>query len=166
MVTPALVLMVIAGVAADSFQVPAQARRLVTEDCGEINMVPGETKVIQDESNPSGNCSPNQRCQWTFNCGPEKSTYLKFRCPYFCLGDSTNCVKDRLILTSRGATERHCGTNSPDGTITSTGFARVTFRANRAVEDTGFRCYVCCFDKPTIVTKPPPTIVTKPPPTI
>ncbi|KAG7160870.1 putative CUB domain-containing protein-like 12 [Homarus americanus] len=101
MVTLALVLMVITGVAADSFQLPAQARALVTEPCGVINMAPGERKAIQDDSNPKANYSPNQRCQWTFKCAPESSTYLEFRCPYFSLEESTSCVNDRLILKSR-----------------------------------------------------------------
>ncbi|XP_018018813.1 tolloid-like protein 2 [Hyalella azteca] len=120
--------------------------RLDTLACGNYTMTEGTRLVIQSPNFPK-NYPVNQRCQWEFSCPVEADNYLDIICPKFALQSSKDCVHDRLIVTSRGQRDVKCGTDSPDGTKTSTGWARFTFFSNAAITNTGFRCYIWCHAK-------------------
>ncbi|KAG7159013.1 putative tolloid-like [Homarus americanus] len=47
---------------------------------------------------------------------------------------------------------RHCGTDSPNGTVTKEGWARFTFSSNGNKVEKGFRCFIWCFPHPTTTT--------------
>ncbi|KAK7073180.1 hypothetical protein SK128_005694 [Halocaridina rubra] len=137
--------------------------RLDTLACGTHTMNPGERVAIQTPNFPS-NYNNDDRCQYEISCNPESSTYLEFVCPSFQLESSTDCVKDRLVLTSRGSKDTKCGSDSPDGTITSTGWTRLTFFSNAQTTSKGFRCYIWCREQTTTTstteTTTPTTTVT------
>ncbi|XP_042875926.1 uncharacterized protein LOC122255722, partial [Penaeus japonicus] len=97
---------------------------------------------------PLQNYNTDDRCQYEISCNPEESTYLEFICPSFELQSSTDCVNDRLVVTYHGSREEKCGTDSPDGTITSDGWTRLTFFSNADTTAPGFRCYIWCRGEP------------------
>ncbi|XP_071534125.1 tumor necrosis factor-inducible gene 6 protein-like [Panulirus ornatus] len=109
---------VVATVVGGSSLVPRP--RLDTLDCGDTTMKPGERVVVQSPNFPQ-NYDVNYRCQYEITCEPMKSTYLEYRCPVFELESSPGCSADRLVVASHGSREVKCGTDSPDGTITSDG---------------------------------------------
>ncbi|KAF2357720.1 CUB domain [Trinorchestia longiramus] len=109
-------------------------------------LVPNQRVIIQSTNFPKAYAN-DERCQWEFSCPEETANYLDVICPKFSLEDSTDCTKDKLIVTSRGERDVKCGTDSPDGTQTSTGWARFTYRTDSSGTDTGFRCYIWCRPK-------------------
>merc|ERR1712179_471172 len=80
---------------------------------------------------------------------PESSTKLEFICPSFDVEDSTDCVWDRLTVTQHGDKNTHCGSDSPDGTLTNDGWARITWFSNSKTTAPGFRCFVWCRQQTT-----------------
>ena len=48
---------------------------------------------------------------------------------------------------------RKCGTDSPNGMKTNTGWARVTFFSNAKTVSKGFRCFIWCHEKTTETTE-------------
>ncbi|XP_045139400.1 integumentary mucin C.1-like, partial [Portunus trituberculatus] len=128
--------------------------------CGIATMNPGERVVIQSPNYPQ-NYDDSDRCQYEITCNEESSTYLEFICPVFELEDSSNCDNDRLIVKYRDEdATRNCGTNSPDGTLTTTGWTRITFATNSATNAKGYRCYIWCRENPTTTTAEPTTTTT------
>ncbi|XP_037793464.1 uncharacterized protein LOC119588918 [Penaeus monodon] len=95
--------------------------RLETLPCGTTTMNPGERVAIQSPNFPQ-NYDTDYRCQYEITCNPMESTYLEFICPTFELESSTDCLNDRLVVTYHGSREEKCGSDSPDGTITSDGW--------------------------------------------
>jgi len=134
--------------------------RLDTLSCGTTTMNPGERVAIQTPNYPQ-NYNTNDRCQYEITCDPEASTYLEFICPTFELESSANCASDRLVVTSRGSKEEKCGTDSPDGTITSTGWTRLTFASNGQTTAKGFRCYIWCREQTTTTSTTEATTTTE-----
>ncbi|XP_071536684.1 tumor necrosis factor-inducible gene 6 protein-like [Panulirus ornatus] len=126
--------------------------------CGLTTMMPGQRVVIQSPNFPREYIT-NYRCQYEITCNTEKSTYLEFRCPRFQLEYSKNCVKDRLIVKSRGSREVKCGKDSPNGIITSTGWTRLTFFSNRKIVARGFRCFIWCRRRTTTTSTTSTTTV-------
>ncbi|CAL4064958.1 unnamed protein product [Meganyctiphanes norvegica] len=121
---------------------------LATLPCGPSTMSAGSRVVVQSPNFPRN--YPNfNRNQWELTCLPRASTSLSFNCPVFELEDSAGCTADRLIVASKGAREQLCGGNSPDGTVTADGWARLTFAANARTNGRGFRCFIWCNDNST-----------------
>lgn len=111
--------------------------------CGTHTLTAGEQVAIQTPNFPQP-YSTDYRCQWELSCPTESDHTLSFNCPTFELESSENCVWDRLIVASRGSRDVKCGSDSPDGTVTSTGWARLTFFSNDFTVDQGFLCYITC----------------------
>merc|ERR1711872_1123405 len=122
--------------------------RLDTLPCDKSTMKPGERVAIQSANFPK-NYDVNDRCQWEISCPNEDSTYLEFICPAFELEDSKDCVWDRLTVAQHGDKNVHCGSDSPDGTITNDGWTRITFFSNAQTTDKGFRCFIWCREQTT-----------------
>merc|ERR1712179_259689 len=80
---------------------------------------------------------------------PESSTKLEFICPSFDVESSTDCVWDRLTVAQHGDNNVHCGSDSPDGTLTNDGWARITWFSNSKTTAPGFRCFVWCRQQTT-----------------
>merc|ERR1712179_745832 len=80
---------------------------------------------------------------------PESSTKLEFICPSFDVEDSTDCVWDRLTVAQHGDNNVHRGSDSPDGTLTNDGWARITWFSNSKTTAPGFRCFVWCRQQTT-----------------
>merc|ERR1712179_574437 len=80
---------------------------------------------------------------------PESSTKLEFICPSFDVESSTDCVWDRLTVAQHGDHGVHCGSDSPDGTLTNDGWARITWFSNSKTTAPGFRCFVWCRQQTT-----------------
>ncbi|XP_042240076.1 deleted in malignant brain tumors 1 protein-like [Homarus americanus] len=116
-----------------------------------ITMAPGTRAIVESPNFPM-NYPTKTRCQWQVTCGPKVSNYLKMNCRMFKLESSTGCLHDRLIVTSKGASKTHCGTDSPNGTVTKEGWARFTFSSNGNKVEKGFRCFIWCFPHPTTTT--------------
>ncbi|ROT84270.1 hypothetical protein C7M84_022537 [Penaeus vannamei] len=133
--------------------------RLDTLPCGTTTMNPGERVAIQSPNFPQ-NYDTDYRCQYEITCNPMESTYLEFICPSFELESSTDCLNDRLVVTYHGSREEKCGTDSPDGTITSDGWTRLTFASNAATTAPGFRCYIWCREQTTTTSTTTSTTTT------
>merc|ERR1712168_458965 len=142
-----LALATVVGVCTGAGLHPLMAR-LDTLPCGKSTMKPGERVAIQSTNFPK-NYPVDERCQWEIQCDPESSTKLEFICPSFDVEDSTDCVWDRLTVTQHGDKNTHCGSDSPDGTLTNDGWARITWFSNSKTTAPGFRCFVWCRQQTT-----------------
>ncbi|KAK7073185.1 hypothetical protein SK128_005699 [Halocaridina rubra] len=145
------------GVSKASLLVPSP--RVDALSCGATTMSPGERVIIQSPNFPS-NYNVDDRCQYELTCTPKESTYLEFICPTFQLESSADCTSDRLVLASKGDRQEKCGSDSPDGTVTADGWARLTFFSNAQTTSKGFRCYVWCREQTTTSTTTTSTTTT------
>merc|ERR1712179_796654 len=142
-----LALATVVGVSNGAGLHPLMAR-LDTLPCGKSTMKPGERVAIQSTNFPK-NYPVDERCQWEIQCDPESSTKLEFICPSFDVESSTDCVWDRLTVAQHGDNNVHCGSDSPDGTLTNDGWARITWFSNSKTTAPGFRCFVWCRQQTT-----------------
>merc|ERR1712002_410913 len=122
--------------------------RLDTLKCGTHTMTPGNRVIVESPNFPK-NYNVNDRCQYEITCNAKESTYLEFICPVFQLESSSNCVHDRLIVASKGSRQTKCGSDSPNGIITSDGWTRLTFFSNAKTTAKGFRCFIWCREQTT-----------------
>ncbi|CAL4078181.1 unnamed protein product, partial [Meganyctiphanes norvegica] len=140
-------------------------RQLETLPCGSVTtMNPGERVAVQSPNFPS-NYPTSSRCQWEITCNTKDTTSLRYICPTFELESSSGCANDKLIVTQQGNRDEKCGTDSPDGTITSTGWTRLTFVSNAQTTAKGFRCFLWCDENPTTTTTTTTTVATTTPTT-
>ncbi|CAL4136591.1 unnamed protein product [Meganyctiphanes norvegica] len=135
-------------------------RQLETLPCDSVTtMNPGERVAVQTPNFPS-NYPTSSRCQWEITCNTKETTTLRYICPAFELESSSGCANDRLIVTQQGNRDELCGTDSPDGTVTSTGWTRLTFVSNAQTTAKGFRCFLWCDENPTTTTATTTTTTT------
>jgi len=135
--------------------------RLDTLPCGTSTMKPGERVIIQSTNFPQ-NYPVDERCQWEISCDPQSSTKLEFICPSFDVENSNNCMWDRLQVTQHGDKHTHCGTDSPDGTMTNDGWTRLTWFSNSKTTAKGFRCFIWCREQTTTPAATTTTLATTP----
>ncbi|KAF2351264.1 CUB domain [Trinorchestia longiramus] len=118
-------------------------RRVPDMPCGSYTLT-NRTRIIIQSPNFPQQYMPNYSCQWEISCPAAEDHYLHFKCPHFTLQSSIGCINDRLTIDSNGETTTRCGTDNPNGTTTSTGWARLSFFSDAFIVAQGFRCYIWC----------------------
>ncbi|KAK7073181.1 hypothetical protein SK128_005695 [Halocaridina rubra] len=147
----ALVAILIVVSSGGTMSLGPKTRRLTTLSCGSHVMNKGQRVAIQSPNFPRAYRN-DYRCQYEITCNAREDTYLEFICPVFQLENSRGCTADRLIVTYKKYRSLKCGTNSPHGTKTTDGWARLTFFTNSQRNAKGFRCYIWCREQPAVTT--------------